>query len=51
MNEEQGRLGQKRYGGIFYEEFLRELQGKRGVRVYQEMSENDDVIGAIRAGF
>lgn len=47
MNEEQGRLGQKRYGGIFYEEFLRELQGKRGVRVYQEMSENDDVIGAI----
>ena len=36
MNEEQGRLGQKRYSGIFYEEFLRELQGKRGVRVYQE---------------
>lgn len=47
MNEEQGRIGQKRYGGIFYEEFLRELQGIRGVRVYQEMSENDDVIGAI----
>ena len=47
MNEEIGRSGQKRYGGIFYEEFLRELQGISGVRVYQEMSENDDVIGAI----
>lgn len=47
MNEEQGRLGQKRYGGVFYEEFLTELQGIRGVRTYLEMSENDDVIGAI----
>ena len=24
---EIGRIGQKRYGGVFYEEFLRELQG------------------------
>lgn len=47
MMNELGRLGQKRYGGIFYEEFLRELQGKRGMAVYQEMAENDDVIGAI----
>lgn len=44
---EIGRVGQKRWGGIFSEEFLRELQGKKGVRIYQEMSENDDVIGAI----
>lgn len=45
--KELGRLGQKRYGGFFYEEFLRELQGKKGMAVYQEMSENDDTIGAI----
>ena len=47
MNEEIGRSWQKRYGGILYEEFLTELQGIRGVRTYLEMSENDDVIGAI----
>lgn len=44
---EIGRLGQKRYGGVFYEEFLKDLQGRRGMAVYQEMSENDDVIGSI----
>ena len=45
--KELGRLGQKRYGGVFYEEFLRELQGKRGIEAFREMSENDDVVGAI----
>lgn len=45
--KEIGRLGQKRYGGFFYEEFLKELQGRKGIEVYKEMSENDDVIGAI----
>jgi hypothetical protein len=45
--KEIGRLGQRRYGGFFYEEFLKDLQGKKGVEVYREMSENDDVIGAI----
>lgn len=44
---ELGRLGQKRYGGFFYEEFLKELQGRKGIEVYREMSENDDVIGSI----
>lgn len=44
---EIGRLGQKRYGGFFYEEFLKDLQGRKGIEVYREMSENDDVIGAI----
>ena len=48
---EIGRLGQFRYGagfgsGIIYEEFLRELIGRRGVEVYKEMSENDDIVGA-----
>lgn len=45
--KELGRLGQKRYGGFFYEEFLKELQGKKGIAVFQEMSENDDTVGAI----
>lgn len=45
--KEIGRTGAKRWGGFFQEEFLRELQGRRGVEVYKEMSENSDVIGAI----
>ena len=44
---EFGRIGQRRYGGIFSEEFLKELQGKHGIESYREMSENDDVCGAI----
>ena len=32
---------------IFYEEFLKDQQGKKGIAVYKEMSENDDTIGAI----
>lgn len=44
---EIGRIGQRRYGGTIYEEFLHELQGKRGIEVYREMSENDDVVGTI----
>ena len=47
MSKEIGRIGQKRWGGQFREEFLRELQGQRGIEVYREMSENDDVIGAV----
>ncbi len=45
--KEVGRIGQRRYGGNIYEEFLYELRGKRGIEVYREMSENDDVVGAI----
>lgn len=47
MSKEYGRLGQKRYGGTFYEEFLPELRGWKGIEVYREMSENDDVVGAV----
>jgi len=46
-DKEIGRIGQRRYGGVIYEEFLLELRGKRGIEVYREMSENDDVVGAI----
>ena len=44
---EIGRIGQKRWNGVLYEEFLRDLQGIRGVEVYREMANNDDTIGAI----
>lgn len=47
MYDEIGRIGQNRWGGSFYEEFLPELRGQRGVKVYTEMESNDDVIGAI----
>lgn len=45
--KEIGRIGQLRSSGHFYEEFLTELQGNRGIEVYKEMSENDDVVGSI----
>ena len=44
---EQGRSGQKRYNGIFFEEFLPKLQGASGVETYTEMSENDETVGAL----
>lgn len=46
-SKEIGRIGQRRYGGNFYEEFLPKLRGKQGIQTYYEMSENDDVVGAI----
>lgn len=45
--KEIGRIGQRRYGGVIYDEFLRELRGKQGIETYREMADNDDVIGAI----
>lgn len=47
MKKEYGRIGQRRYGGVFFEEFRHELRGAKGVEVYQEMSENDETVGAI----
>ena len=44
---EIGRIGQKRYGGVFYEEFLPNLQGIKGIKTYQEMANNGDTVGAI----
>ena len=43
---EVGRTGLKAWGGILEDEFLRELRGERGVRVFREMSKNDSVVGA-----
>ena len=45
---EYGKTGLYRFNtGWIYEEFLKELQGRRGVETYKEMAENDDIIGAI----
>lgn len=42
-----GVSGLRRYGPYIYEEFLPELRWPRAGKVYQEMSDNDAVIGAI----
>ena len=47
IDKEYGRTGAKRYGGNFYEEYLPELRGSKGVEVYTEMSNSDDTCGAI----
>ena len=46
MNE-LGRSGLKHFGGTLYEEFLPNLQGTRGQKIYKEMSENSPIIGAM----
>lgn len=45
--EELGKVGQRKYDGLFFEEFEKRLEGKKGVEVYKEMSLNDEIIGAI----
>ena len=50
--KEIGRIGQFRYyapesSSIFFEEFLPELRGIKGVEAYQEMADNDATVGAI----
>ena len=45
--EELGRLGQRRWSGAMYEEFLKELSGAKGMAIYKEMINNDDVISAV----
>lgn len=46
---EVGLTGLKRFGGYVFEEFLPVLQGVKATAVYQEMSENDPVVGAALA--
>ena len=50
--KEIGRIGQLRYGNggsgsMFFEEFLHELRGIKGVHAYTEMADNDATVGAI----
>lgn len=46
MNE-YGSVGQKKYAGIFMEEFLTELQGQKGIEAFKEMTDNDDIVGSL----
>lgn len=42
-----GSTGLRRHGPYIYEEFLPELRWPRAGKIYQEMADNDPVIGAI----
>lgn len=42
-----GTTGLRRYGPYIYEEFLPELRWPYAGKIYQEMADNDPVIGAI----
>lgn len=42
-----GNTGLQRFGGFVYEEFLQELVGWSGARIYKEMGANDATITAI----
>ncbi len=44
---ELGSTGLTRFGGWVYEEWLRDLQGQQGIKVYKEMRDNDPVVGAF----
>ena len=44
---ELGKTGQYRISGTFFEEFLPELRGKKGIEVYKEMANNDEMVYAI----
>lgn len=43
-----GGKGKSQYGGQMEAEWLRELQGNRGLERLREMSENDGVIGGVQ---
>lgn len=41
-----GSSGLERYDGLIYEEFLPQLQHENGIRIYKEMQDNDNIVGA-----
>lgn len=44
---ELGGTGLRQYGGYINEEFLRQIQGIKGIRTFTEMRDNDPIIGSI----
>ena len=44
---EIGSTGLNQYGGYIYEEFLKQLRGRRKNEVFREMMDNDYVVGAV----
>jgi len=45
--QEFGSTGLRRSGGTVFEEFLVNLRGQRGARIYREMADNDPTIGSM----
>lgn len=45
--DEMGATGLKRSAGYIDEEFLPQLRGRKAVKVFKEMSENDPLVGAL----
>lgn len=44
---ELGNSGLSQYSGRINEEFLRQLKGRQGARVYTEMRDNSAIVGAV----
>ncbi len=44
---EIGLSGLTQSGGVVREEFLRQLSGRQGVKVFREMADNDAIIGGV----
>lgn len=44
---EIGYSGLNHWSGDIKEEFLKDLQGKRGIKIYKEMRDNDPILGAV----
>lgn len=42
---EMGRTGLTRFGGYISEEWLPELQGRRGAEIYKRMADSDAIVG------
>jgi len=47
VHSEVGVEGAKINSGYVYEEFIPNLRGSRGRKIYRQMSENDSIIGSI----
>lgn len=46
-SDEMGVAGTKISSGFVHDEFVRQLQGENGRRIYRQMKDNDSTIGAI----
>lgn len=47
VNRPLGTTGLNQWAGVVTEEYLPELRGQRGIKVFRQMSEGDATIGAI----
>lgn len=45
--EEMGVTGLSHTGGYITEEFLEQLKGRKGTKVYRQMADNDPIVGAV----